>query len=287
MSKNSFDSKATKRVSFLLATKNRAKYLEKTLIIHQTLIGLNDELIIIDGNSTDQTLSVINKYKKIVSLFVSEDDISESHATNKGVLLASGKYIKILTDDDTFYKEAIEEAIEVMEENPDIDVLLCGGTKARGRRKWNAYAPPGVNYGKEVADVFRYGGCGLGMIIKRSAFSLTGLFSSESLSLDNDYLAKAIYSGAKVKFCRINMFHHPLEDHSAAVNRTEKLFKDRERLMKQYGLQNQVLLQKIRISAASMIFPLLPKFIQNPYKKFIKNKRQALAIKPIWDGGFS
>ena len=53
----------------------------------------------------------IKENSDIGEKFVSEEDISEGHAVNKGVLLASGKYIKLLTDDDYFYREAIEKAV--------------------------------------------------------------------------------------------------------------------------------------------------------------------------------
>lgn len=287
-SKLDFDAKNKKRVSFILATKNRAQFLDKALKEFQRLVDKNkDELIIVDGGSSDLTFKVISKYSSLVNIFVSEPDLSESHALNKAVLLSQGKYIKTLTDDDIYYKNAIEEAVKVMEKNSEIDVLLCGGTKSRGNKKWLAYAPPGSNYGENVSDVFKYGGCGIGMFIRRSAFAKTDLFTAGVLALDLDYLTKAIANGAIVKFCRINMFHHPLEDHSASVNRREKLLKERVVLMKQYGLSSTVYLQQLRIITASVIFPFLPGFVKSPYKKYMAKTQKNSLVEPVWDGGIS
>src|SRR5438105_2484462 len=117
-----------KGVSYILATRNRAKFLEKVIKDTKKIIEENDEFIIIDGNSTDETKNIVNKYASSINLFISEPDINQIHATNKGLLSASGKYIKILTDDDLVYPSAMKKAIKVMDKNPEIDILICGGT---------------------------------------------------------------------------------------------------------------------------------------------------------------
>ena len=47
--KSTFEAYASKRVSFIIMTKNRAEHLQKTLELHRELIKPDDELIIIDG----------------------------------------------------------------------------------------------------------------------------------------------------------------------------------------------------------------------------------------------
>lgn len=286
MSKYSFDSYQKKRISFIMATRNRALFLEKALKNYRNLKGKNDELIIIDGGSIDDTLEVLKRFSKDIEIVVSEKDVSEAHALNKAVLLSRGKYIKTLTDDDIYYSEAIEQAFQVMEQNSDVEILLGGGVKSRGKKTWNAYAPPGSDYGHLVEDVFTFGGCGLGMFIRRSAFAKTGLFTSFALAMDVDYLTKAIHSRANVKFCRIKMFHHPLEDHSASVNRWNRLIEDVGRIKKQYRLTIP-LFQRLRKKIASLVFPYLPTFVKLPYINYMKQRQKIRKIKPIWDGGFS
>lgn len=285
--KHFFSNYSKKRITFFLATKNRAKFLSIALKKIQKLKSPRDELIIIDGGSTDNTNKVIQKFKNIIDVFVSESDMSESHASNKAVLLATGKYIKLLTDDDEFYKDAIDNAYLVMEKNPDVDVLLCGGLKIRGKDQAYAYVPPGANYGQKVADVFKYGGCGLGFLIRRSAFAKTGLFTPNCVSLDNDYLAKAINSGANVKFCRINMYTHFIEDHSALINRRKKLEIDIKRIKKLYKVKDKPIINKLREKYSPKLFPLLPKPLQMLYKQSMGATKISLRKNPIWDGGFS
>jgi glycosyltransferase involved in cell wall biosynthesis len=62
----------------------------------------NIEYIIIDGNSADGTVSILEKYKKHIHVFVSEPDKGIYDAMNKGIALATGDIIGILNADDFF-----------------------------------------------------------------------------------------------------------------------------------------------------------------------------------------
>ncbi len=60
------------------------------------------EYIIIDGNSTDDTLKIIERYGSSVQRVVSEPDRGIYDAMNKGVRLATGDVIGILNADDVY-----------------------------------------------------------------------------------------------------------------------------------------------------------------------------------------
>ncbi len=261
-----------KRISFLLATKNRGKFLKKAFAYIKKIKSRDDELIIIDGLSTDNTKAVIKKYKDWVDIFISEKDQSEAHALNKGILLSQGKYIKFLTDDDIIYKSGLEKAVRIMEENPYVDVLLCGGTRLVEGKRRKFYVNPGTNYGKDVADVFKYGACGIGLVIRKDIFAKVGLLNSKSFALDIDFLTQAISGGANVRFCRIHLFYHPILPHSGTIKSYQKWKADKEKIKKRYGLENIVPGKEV-ISIIKVL-----------KQKILNKKKQT---KYIWDGGFS
>lgn len=58
------------------------------------------EYIVIDGGSTDGSLTIIDQYKAHISQFVSEKDHGMYDALNKGIKMANGDVIGILNADD-------------------------------------------------------------------------------------------------------------------------------------------------------------------------------------------
>jgi glycosyltransferase involved in cell wall biosynthesis len=62
----------------------------------------NIEYIIIDGESTDDTCRIIDKYRANIDLFVSEPDNGVYDAMNKGIALATGDVIGTINADDFF-----------------------------------------------------------------------------------------------------------------------------------------------------------------------------------------
>lgn len=69
------------------------------------------EYIVIDGDSTDSTLNIVNSYKDRINVLVSEPDKGVYDAMNKGIAKSSGEIIGILNADDIFASHNIIEEI--------------------------------------------------------------------------------------------------------------------------------------------------------------------------------
>lgn len=287
--KYSLDRTASKRVSFIMATRNRDKFLGENLPKIKPLVKRNDEVIVIDGASTDKTLSVLRKYPDFIDIIISEKDINPTHAANKGILLSKGKYIKFLSDDDIIYPTAMENAIQVMEKHTEIDVLVCGGTWSRlgeASIKIN-YAPPGVNYGSKTDNIFRYGACGQGFIIRRSALPQIGIFDTDDWFSDMSFIIKAIKKGACIKFCRINLYH--AYAHSDTTGNKHKIQVEHSKL--KLIKENADLNYRTRYVFNQFIDKnTVLKFIFNSIFRIINKFRKEDKVteyKNIWDGGLS
>lgn len=83
----------------------------------------NIELIIIDGNSKDNTTEIIKKYSNKVDFFVSECDRGYADALNKGIEHATGKYVMMLAGDDQLIQGALNRALTSIKEDTDV---WCG-----------------------------------------------------------------------------------------------------------------------------------------------------------------
>jgi glycosyltransferase involved in cell wall biosynthesis len=76
------------------------------------------EYIIVDGNSKDNTLSIIKKYEDRISRVISEPDQGIYDAMNKGVEVASGEVIGILNADDEYmHSQVISRVVSTFKHN--------------------------------------------------------------------------------------------------------------------------------------------------------------------------
>ena len=91
------------RISVITVVYNDQEHIEATIksVINQSYD--NVEYIIIDGNSKDNTVSIVQKYSKQISLFMSQADDGVFDAMNKGVLKAQGEWIMFINSGDVFY----------------------------------------------------------------------------------------------------------------------------------------------------------------------------------------
>jgi glycosyltransferase involved in cell wall biosynthesis len=102
------------KLSIITVNKNNAVGLEKTIqsVITQTYSDF--EYIVIDGNSTDESVGVIKKNNSKINYWVCEPDTGIYNAMNKGIRKAQGEYCLFLNSgdfliDNTTLKKLFEE----------------------------------------------------------------------------------------------------------------------------------------------------------------------------------
>ncbi len=84
----------------------------------------NIEYIIVDGNSTDNTLEIINKYSNRIAKIISEKDNGIYDAMNKGICLATGDVIGILNSDDLYEDHhVLQDVMTCFETDSELSIL--------------------------------------------------------------------------------------------------------------------------------------------------------------------
>lgn len=174
------------KVSVVIATYNREDSLRAALdsVLSQTF--QNWEVRLVDDGSTDNTRKIVqgylDKYKKIHYCYQSNKGVAE--AKNRGVREAEGQYITFLDSDDRYKENHLESRIEILDQNPEIE-LLHGGVQIIGEE----YVPDRHNPKVQI----HLSECTVGatFFIRPSLFLGLGGFYKMPLGTDADFYQRA------------------------------------------------------------------------------------------------
>jgi glycosyltransferase involved in cell wall biosynthesis len=99
------------KISVITACYNSSSTIRDTIesVLSQDYTSI--EYIIIDGKSTDNTLSIINEYSSRITKVVSEKDNGIYFALNKGIQLATGDVVGILHADDLYNSASVLSSV--------------------------------------------------------------------------------------------------------------------------------------------------------------------------------
>lgn len=197
------------KISIIMPVLNRGDTIQKALasIIDQHYPNL--ELIIIDGGSTDETLSVIRQYEQHISYWHSKPDGSAVVAMNVGIGKATGDVVAILMADDWYEPGILKKIAEVFVAQPDVDVVTCGGRIVYHHPKHqvlvakHTYANAKrmqLNFTNICLDITSAICC---RFIRRSLYERIGVFhpydaaGKHMFSNDKEFLMRAVLANAK------------------------------------------------------------------------------------------
>lgn len=134
------------KVSILITNFNKEKYIRKALSTSFNQSYRNFEVLVYDDGSTDNSINIIKKYKK-VTLITNRNKIKKSPPQNQilGILTlvkrSKGKYIFFLDGDDYFKKNKILFFIKYLKKNnkikflQDLPILLSNREKFKLKKK--------------------------------------------------------------------------------------------------------------------------------------------------------
>lgn len=93
------------KISVITAVYNNVAEIETAITSVLSQRGVDVELVVVDGGSTDGTCDVLDRYRHRFGAYVSARDGGIYPALNRGLSLATGEYVGFLHSDDLFASE--------------------------------------------------------------------------------------------------------------------------------------------------------------------------------------
>lgn len=110
------------KISILTPSFNSSRYIARAIESVLLQDYKNWEHIIMDGGSTDDTITILKRYPHL--LWVSEPDAGQSDAMNKAFEKSTGDIIIYLNADDEFAAGLLSKIVTLFSENPSVDMLI-------------------------------------------------------------------------------------------------------------------------------------------------------------------
>lgn len=175
-------------VSIVTVCFNSAKTIRRTIesVLNQTYVNI--EYIIVDGKSTDGTVTIIEEYAPLFAergiqyRWVSEPDDGIYDAMNKGIIMATGEWIGIINSDDWYELDACDNVINHSQYNCD----LIFGIVAYWRDGCVSFAKQISLDSMQDEPVIHPG-----VFVRRLVYQKIGVYDTEfKIAADYDFLAR-------------------------------------------------------------------------------------------------
>ncbi len=173
------------KITIITVTKNSEKYLKENIesVLRQKY--KNYEHILVDGNSTDNTVRIIKSYKKNVRLIKNKQDKGLYHAMNVGIKNAKGDIIGILNSDDIYFKNTLKIVNDYFCKDRKLDFLFGSVYK---HKLLSGYNPWKVDFSFGF-----YSTHSVGFFIKKKSQLKVGLYNLQyNYSSDYDLFIRMI-----------------------------------------------------------------------------------------------
>jgi len=186
-------------ISIITVCYNSGDVLEKTIksIAEQSYQGI--EYLIVDGQSKDNTLSIIQQNEPHISQWISEPDKGLYDAMNKGLQMATGDFVWFVNAGDILPSPSIVE--EMMKSyTPDTDILY--GDVMMVDDDWKDVGLRSEITPHQLPDNLNWQSLCRGMVVSHQAFlpsrSIAPLYMEGNLSADIDWVIECLKKAKKV-----------------------------------------------------------------------------------------
>lgn len=228
------------KISIVTPSYNQGKFLKETIesVLNQEIQPL--EYIIIDGGSTDESVSIIKEYEDKLAYWVSEKDSGQTNAINKGLQRITGEVWGYLCSDDTLLPGVLDDISHIFSENKEVDIVYgnCLWVDEKGKRLKVKIPNHPFDRLKLLKNNFIYQPS---VFMRKRVLEEIGPFN-ESLDygMDYEYWLRASEK-FNFKYVDINVSTYRLHFDSKSIKHVKAMRKEMIKIKKPYGYESHAI----------------------------------------------
>lgn len=196
------------KISIIIVNYNGEHYLDSCLnSIKQSQTNIDFEVIIIDNNSTDNSIDCLNRYKSDYKIILNHNNSGFSKANNIAVTYATGDYYFFLNNDTVLFPDTLDLLVRLVDEHKSVIVpklLNDDGTLQRpggllGQWRFKSTQPTTIPFA-----------AGAAILISKEAYETCGGFDNHYFFYNEDVdLCKSLKKhGYKIYYDpRVSLIH--------------------------------------------------------------------------------
>jgi GT2 family glycosyltransferase len=113
-----------KKLSVIIVNYNVEHFLKQCLTsVYQALANLEAEVFVVDNNSVDGSLNMIQRKFPQVHLIANKENVGFAKANNQAIKIAQGEYVLLLNPDTVVENDTFDKIIQFMENTADAGAL--------------------------------------------------------------------------------------------------------------------------------------------------------------------
>tara|TARA_B100000242_G_scaffold290693_2_gene262556 strand:+ start:2171 stop:3439 length:1269 start_codon:yes stop_codon:yes gene_type:complete len=219
-------------ITIYTINRNYSKYLDKCInsVINQTYKKI--EYIIIDDGSTDNSISILNKYKKFNNIkvyFQKKSGLIKS--INKAIKVSSGEYIVRLDSDDFLHKDAIKILLKKLFELKASVIFPDYYTVDEKDNILNRIKRHNFQKNVTLLNQPAHGACTL---YKRSVFEEVGAYSKKYDCQDGVYMWFKVINKYKIGNVNKPLFYYR-QHRNSLTRKTSKIIKTKQLIFREFN----------------------------------------------------
>ena len=227
------------KVSIILPTYNRAKFIVETIESIRNQTYPDWELLILDDGSDDNTEELITCFKDERIQFHQMGRMGiVGKMKNMGLERVSGELIAFIDSDDLWAVTKLEKQVAALQQYPEAGFCITGGYNFRKPEEPIDYfykQKEGIRYDNFFIDCFQSGVAGYtqALMVRKKCLAVTGNFIEEGLFSDAEFIIRLAHQFKAVILFE-PLFYRRLHETNESSSNWEKGYAEGIMLIQSY-----------------------------------------------------